>query len=179
MDINTIIVDNFLDNPDKVRESAMNIDFYITGSYPGKRSDRADHDYENYVQQKVEKILNCSRIDWKLASFQFQLCLEGDTTWIHFDQTQWAGILYLTPDAPIAAGTGIFRHKESKIYQGPSEHHSTKDEEWELITMIGNVYNRLVLYKGSLYHRSLVPGFGDSKDNGRLTQVFFFNIPDK
>jgi hypothetical protein len=88
----------------------------------------------------------------------------------------WAGVLYLTPDAPVTAGTGIFRHKQTKIFQGPSNHHNTNDDEWELITLIGNIYNRLVLYKATLYHRSLIAGFGDSKETGRLTQVFFFNL---
>ena len=42
---------------------------------------------------------------------------------------------------------------------------------------VGNVYNRLVAYRGNmLYHRSIVPGFGDSVETGRLTQVFFFDV---
>ena len=41
--------------------------------------------------------------------------------------------------------------------------------------MIGNVYNRLVLYRGDLFHRSLQSGFGNSVETGRLTQVFFFD----
>jgi hypothetical protein len=40
---------------------------------------------------------------------------------------------------------------------------------------MGNVYNRLILYRGTLYHRSMIPGFGDSVETGRLTQVFFFD----
>lgn len=177
MDINTVIIDNFLDKPDLVRDSVMQIAFDRFGQYPGLRSDRADYDYEHYVQQKIEAMLNKKIQEFTSDSFAFQLCLEGDQTWIHMDHDcEWAGVLYLTPDAPIAAGTGIFRHSVSKIYKGPSEHASTNDDEWELITMIGNVYNRLVLYKANLYHRSLIAGFGSSKDTGRLTQVFFFNL---
>ena len=180
MDINTIIIDNFLDKPDVVRESVMQIDFSRPGQYPGMRSDRADYDYEKYVQGKLETIFNKKIKEFKLDSFAFQLCLEGDQTWIHMDHDcDWAGVLYLQPDAPIASGTGIFRHKESKIFKGPSPHASTNDDDWELITLVGNVYNRLVLYQATLYHRSLVAGFGNNKENGRLTQVFFFNLDDK
>jgi len=57
MNINTIIVDDFLDNPDIVRHSALKIDINRTGAYPGYRSDRADYDYEEYIKEKIEKII--------------------------------------------------------------------------------------------------------------------------
>ena len=41
---------------------------------------------------------------------------------------------------------------------------------------ISNVYNRLVLFRGGdIPHRSNLAGFGDCLENGRLTQVFFFD----
>lgn len=180
MDINTVIIDNFLDKPDVVRNSVLQIEFNRSGQYPGHRSDRADYEYESYVKNKIEQVIDKKIKEFKLDSFSFQLCLDGEKTWIHMDHdAQWSGVLYLQPDAPIAAGTGIFRHKETKIYKGPSEHIINDDNNWELITLIGNVYNRLVLYRANLYHRSLVAGFGNSKETGRLTQVFFFDVEDK
>ena len=158
MQIDTIIVDNFLDYPDKVRQCLMSTEFYETGKFPGKRSDATEEDYQEMVRDKLLNILNFPvyfRMD--RDCFRFQLCLDGDKTWVHKDDTQWAGVLYLTPDAPIDAGTVIF------------------DDNENLVTMIGNVYNRLVIYRGDLYHRSLEPGFGDCLENGRLTQVFFFD----
>lgn len=180
MKINTIIIDDFLDNPDIVRSSVLQIDFSKTGQYPGVRSDRADEDYAEYVKNKIESILNQRIIDWEIDSLRFQLCLENEKTWLHWDETNWAGILYLTPNAPVDAGTGIFRHIPSQTYIGPNSSINAEDEtQWELITTIGNVYNRLVLYNGKMFHRSLIPGFGNSKETGRLTQVFFFNTVDK
>lgn len=182
MNINTIVIDDFLDKPDIVRNSVLQIDISRTcnGMYPGARSDRADADYTNYVQQKIETILNKSILGWEQDSLQFQLCLENEKTWLHCDETEWAGILYLTPNAPVEAGTGIFRHKKTQIFTGPNIDVDVKDEtQWELITTIGNVYNRLVLYNGTMFHRSLVSGFGNDKESGRLTQVFFFNTCDK
>lgn len=159
MDINCIIVDNFLDNPDIVRESVLKLDFYDEGPYPGLRSDRAEKDYEAYVQQKFEDILNLKITEWKQDSLRFQIVLEGQDSWVHTDESTWAAILYLTPDAPIDAGTGMYRKS---------------GDDWELVTGVGNVYNRLVIFKGKLWHRSILPGFGNSKETGRLTQVFFF-----
>ncbi len=158
MEVNTIIIDNFLDNPDKVRESVLNIPFIHTGIFPGIRSDAADESYQEMIRTKLQKIID-KNITFRRDRdcFRFQLCLDGSETWIHKDDTEWAGVLYLTPNADINSGTGIF------------------DEDKNLITMIGNVYNRLVLYKGNLLHRSIIPGFGDSVESGRLTQVLFFD----
>jgi hypothetical protein len=48
-------------------------------------------------------------------------------------------------------------------------------DKWEPIIQVSNIFNRLVIYRGEYYHRSMLPGFGDSKYNGRLFQTFFFN----
>jgi len=163
MNLNTLVIDNFLDSPDTVRQSVLDLDFYQSGNFPGLRSDRADIEYENYVQKKIESLIGANIKEWVQDSFRFQLCFEDADTWIHKDETDWAGILYLTPDAPVESGTGIYRKNA---------------DNWQLITSIGNIYNRLALYNGRLYHRSIVPGFGNCVKTGRLTQVFFFNIED-
>ena len=46
--------------------------------------------------------------------------------------------------------------------------------KWEMTTMIGNKFNRLILYRGNMFHSSL-DYFGSNKENGRLFQTFFFN----
>jgi hypothetical protein len=165
MDLNIIVVDNFLDNPDKVRESVLEIDFPTTGSFPGKRSFKADSDYQKMIKEKIENIMNCEIFfPTKYDSFCFQLCLEGDESWVHTDGSEWAGVLYLTPNAPATAGTGIFNKIEDQSY---------------LNTVLGNIYNRLVMYRGDkLHHKSMVSGFGNNINDGRLTQVFFFNTYD-
>ena len=44
------------------------------------------------------------------------------------------------------------------------------------MSVLGNVYNRLVLFRGrEIPHRSNLVGFGDCLENGRLTQVFYFD----
>jgi hypothetical protein len=163
MIINTVIVDDFLDNPDLVRKSVLSLPFEATGPYPGLRSDRADQEYEAYITDKFEKILNCKIKEFVQDSFRFQLCVENVETWVHKDETAWAAVLYLTPNAPYSAGTGIYDNGAAN---------------YDLVTAIGNVYNRLVIYRGTLFHRSMQAGFGVDKETGRLTQVFFFNTED-
>ena len=163
MDVNLIITDNFLQNPDHVREQILTVPFDRTGGFPGVRSDAADEEYQRHIQMKIAAIMGVRIETWKMDSFSFQLCTEDVETWVHKDQNaQWAGVLYLTPDAPAEAGTGIF----SEPTPG----------NFELQDVVANKYNRLVLYRADLLHRSLLSGFGNSKETGRLTQVFFFDI---
>ena len=77
-------------------------------------------------------------------------------------------MLYLTPDAPVESGTGIYE----PICED-ADCNSLAD--WKQIDSIGNKFNRLVLYRGNLEHRSILPGFGINKETGRLFQTFFFN----
>ena len=118
----------------------------------------------------------------------FQYTTASDRSWIHSDYTtNWAGIVYLTPDAPLSAGTGLFRLKENGLRNWKNSEHTDEENmnalhnkysqdytKWEMVDKIGNVYNRLVLYRGDLFHVSL-DYFGDCKENGRLFQLFFFN----
>ena len=46
--------------------------------------------------------------------------------------------------------------------------------KWDMVDMVSNKFNRLVLYRGNLFHTSL-DYFGTDKYNGRLFQTFFFN----
>lgn len=177
-----IIVDNFYQNPDYIREEALKLDFTVTGNYPGIRTE-ALSDYwretlKNYIQDNILRQKITYFPDFYNTAFQYTT--ENAVTWVHHDETVWAGVIYMTPNAPIEAGTGIYQHKESKIFQhqeGIIDYNdiSTTLEDWDLIAFAGNIYNRLVLYKGSYYHRSVLPGFGINQYDGRLFQTFFFD----
>jgi len=157
MDVNTVIIDNFLLNPDMVREQAIQLEYPFTGQFPGMRSHACDDEYQKFFTTRISDILNVRIHEYVMDSFCFQLCYEGSKTWIHKDGCDWAGVLFLSPDAPLESGTGLYNDKD------------------ELVTALGNVYNRLVLYKGNLNHSSMLAGFGNTPASGRLTQVFFFN----
>jgi hypothetical protein len=87
----------------------------------------------------------------------------------------------------LTAGTGIFRHKETGwsnfdyrnndpeyLRQAPPGHDSQDYTKWEMVDRIGNVFNRLIMYRADNYHVSL-DYFGKDMYDGRLFQVFFFN----
>jgi hypothetical protein len=178
MRLNLIIVDDFYSDPDAVRKFALNQDFSVKGNYPGARTkpfftDDVKQAIEHYMQF-AGKITNTFEHSGYTGAFQ--IATANDRTWIHSDpHNMWAGVCYLTPDAPHSGGTGLFRHKatgeHSKITQDREGYDYTK---YDLFDRIGNKYNRLILYRGDLFHASL-DYFGDNYENGRLFQTFFFD----
>jgi len=179
-----IIKENFYTNPYQVREYALGLDFNIEGNYPGLRTDPYPEPYFSNMKYEIEDIMNKEILYWpKEYNTSFQVTTKDSHTWVHYDQTAWAAVCYLTPRAPIESGTGIYRHKKQGFYEHKEgqidynqEHHDPED--WELLDFCGNVFNRIVIYKGSFYHRSVLPGFGNDKYDGRLFQTFFFNTED-
>jgi hypothetical protein len=175
--VNTIIVDNFYNNPDEVREFALSQDFSVTGNYPGDRTvPFLNEDTKQGIQNLIEPHAGAI-VDWgEQYSGCFQLCTAQDRTWIHADvNNSWAGVLYLTPDAPLSGGTALYRHKYTGHTTDLGEEYESYDyTKWEVTDQIGNVYNRLVLYRGDLFHAS-VDYFGSNFLDGRLIQTFFFS----
>lgn len=189
MKVQTIIIDDFYKNPDDVRSFALAQEFGVHGNYPGQRTESflADN-VKNSIQDVIRPL--GGEITWwgDDSTGSFQYTTASDRSWIHSDDTtDWAGVLYLTPDAPLSAGTGLFKHKETGLFKwrnseypeevtrsAPVNIDSQDMTKWEMVDRIGNVYNRLVLYRGDLFHVSL-DYFGQNKEDGRLFQVFFFN----
>ena len=192
MRASAIIIDDFLDDPDYVRTVALNAEYVLTGNFPGNRTYQCDEKYNNEIKNKIEQILKIKITEWNkhfdserkevidVDTSCFQLCLKDSQTWIHQDPNEYTAILYLTPNAPTDSGTGTYMHKKTKIYKHVEDHQidDTDINNWELITFSGNIYNRMFIFRGDLYHRSVVPGFGVDKYTGRLTQTFFFNTEE-
>lgn len=189
---NLIVIDNFFEDPDAVREFALSVPYDFVANWPGMRT-RGVHPVQSQeLKEKFEKILNRPITRWdifdgdsqKQMNTCYQLCLHDDKTWVHHDFTKWAGVVYLKPNADPNSGTGFFRHKETGVTFWDKEDPKTEFnrtaamydlDKWELIAEVKNVYNRLILYRADQYHRSMLPGFGNNYLTGRLTQVFFFD----
>jgi hypothetical protein len=181
MNVNLIIIDDFYSNPDAVRKFALSQEFNIKGNFPGVRT-------KEFLTDDVKEVIEYNMqfagkvTDWmnynEDSSYTgaFQLATANDRTWIHADYyNMWAGVIYLTPDAPVTGGTGLYRHKQTDEFRRVNENHEGNDcTKWELFDRIGNKYNRMIIYRGDLFHASL-DYFGDSLENGRLFQTFFFN----
>ncbi len=184
-----ISIADFYNNPDEVRAFAMSQEFGESGNYPGRRTKPFLNDsIKQVIQDNIRPFAGEVTFWGDISSGAFQYTTAYDKSWIHSDGvTNWAGVCYLTPDAPLSAGTGLFRHKQTGL-RGWTYNDHTKEEtessptytecmdytKWEMVDRIGNVYNRLILYRGDLFHVSL-DYFGKNLQDGRLFQTFFFN----
>lgn len=189
-----IIVDNFYNNASEVRKYILTQEFSVRGNYPGQRTiSYATEELKNIIQKYVEPFAG------KITEFPipdpnsdlsvtyngaFQYTVASDRSWIHTDKwNNWAGVLFLSPDAPLSSGTAFYRFCDGTRSQEDTDilknqeliDRFTQDlTKWELVDRAGNVFNRLILFNAHNYHMSM-DYFGDTKENGRLFQVFFFS----
>ena len=190
MRFNSLTIDDFYADPMQVREFALKQEFKVRGNYPGQRTVSFLNDP---IKKKLRDILYpfAGEItDWGGEyTGSFQYTTSTDRSWIHSDSTtDWAAVCYLTPNAPVSAGTGIFRHKETGwmnfdykrqndpeyMKQAPPGDECQDYTKWEMVDRVGNIFNRLIMYRADNYHVSL-DYFGKDINDGRLFQVFFFN----
>ena len=181
MKTNMIVIDEFYNNPNDVREFALSQEFDVTGNWPGTRTKTFINESTKETIQKILQDVSGNVTDWQANdgyTGSFQLTTSMDRSWIHADSyNTWAGVLYLTPDAPLSGGTGIFRYKKtgSMTEDGTDLSGVTQDmTKWEMTDMLGNKFNRLVLYRADYFHTSL-DYFGRNLEDGRLFQTFFFD----
>jgi hypothetical protein len=185
---NLMIIDNFYTNAMETRNHILTQDFKVRGNYPGQRTESHANEHlktmiEGYIQHFAGKITRWPT-DKEEYNGSFQYTTSRDRTWLHTDSwNNWAGVLYLTPNAPVTAGTGIFKFRDGTRTSLESEargnkeildEHSQDYTKWELVDRVGNIFNRLVLFNATQYHASL-DYFGTCKEDARLFQVFFFS----
>jgi hypothetical protein len=186
MRVESLSIADFYSNPDEVRQYILTQPFDLIGNYPGYRTRSfLDDSIKHTIQEFIRPF--AGEVTWwgDASSGAFQYTTANDRSWIHADQTDWAAVLYLTPNAPLSAGTGLFKSKDNQSRgwdrknpnQDPLSEYSADYYDmtkWELVDRLGNLYNRLVMYRGDLYHMSL-DYFGRDLHTGRLFQTFFFN----
>jgi hypothetical protein len=191
MENSVFIIDNFYNDPYETREFALSQEFDVPGNYPGRRTKAF---FNQSVYDVIQNVVfnaggNITRWDMDSYTGAFQYTTSRDRSWIHADQTTtWAAVCYLTPNAPLSSGTGLFRHIPTGMESAPKNMDGTYDYDlldkinldsqdmtkWELTDRLANKFNRLVIYKGDFFHMSL-DYFGQDKFDGRLFQTFFFD----
>jgi hypothetical protein len=190
-----IVVDNFYNNAMDTRNYILTQNFIVKGNFPGQRTiSYATNDLKNIIQSYVEPfggkitLFPCPKQDnsdaHEIYNGAFQYTTSRDRSWVHTDSwNNWAGVLFMTPDAPLTAGTAFYKfmdgamsEKEGKVLnnKNDTDRFSQDLTKWEMVDRVGNVFNRLVLFNANRYHMSM-DYFGDSKETGRLFQTFFFS----
>ena len=184
MQTNVVIADDFYNDVDSVREFALSQDFSVTGNFPNARTESFSNDS---IKETIQRLVypHGGDISYWPDGYNgaFQYTTQHDRSWIHADSgTTWAALIYLTPNAPLTSGTGLFKHKQTGLTEAPDDeallskiYEDSQDyTKWEMTDRMANVYNRIVMYRGNQFHQSL-DYFGTNKENGRLFQTFFFS----
>lgn len=182
------IVDNFYENPDEIRKFALE-QTYIEGGFGrgfiGRRTEKQFLFPE--LKEKFEEIIGKKITKWQDHGMngRFQIAWSGEPLVYHCDSQKWGGMLYLTPEAPYQCGTTLHAHKQTRARtyydKGwdaawtdiPGDPH-LDGTSFEQVDVLGNVYNRLVIFDASCIH-SASQYFGTIKENARLWQMFFFD----
>jgi len=200
MQSSLLIVDDFLNDPDRVREQALKLDYPDQrGIFPGRNSlQRLElPGLSQVVSNLVGEPLVPAPPNQSHAKCRVTLADDEGLGRVHIDVSNWSGILYLSKPEDCRGGTEFFRHKRTgwdrfpldlqEIRKGGFssfqeaqkvlvEEEGTREECWEPIMSVPMRYNRLVLLRPWLWHTA-GPGFGDSLENGRLVYLMFFVAP--
>lgn len=181
-----VVVDNFYQEPDKIREYALNQDFVANIKYhKGKRSIDPKFRFPG-LKERFEEILNRKIKNWENYPVNgcFQYCVAEDKSVYHVDCQEYAGIIYLTPDAPPECGTCFYRSKKThqmRISPNDSDYSTIFEKgfydstQFDLVDVVGNVYNRLILFDSQTIHAAPTY-FGQDLHDARLFQLFFFDL---
>ena len=138
----TTVVDNFLEDPDKIRNLALNMEYINSnGRYPGKRTrplHQINKELHDYLSNKFFSVFYdfLHPVNWNIEllfqlidSFDVSESSDFNKGWIHVDVDKViGGVVYLTPDANLESGTSIYLPKPSlseeqlnQIYTDPQE----------------------------------------------------------
>jgi len=181
------IVDNFYENPDAVREFALKQDYVEGGFGRGFIGRRTEKQFLfPGLKERFEEIMGKTITKWEEHGMngRFQIAWSGEPLVYHCDSQKWGGMLYLTPDAPYQCGTTLYAHKKTRArtyydkgwdaawVDVPGDCH-LDGTPFEPVDVLGNVYNRLVIFDASAIH-SASQYFGTVKENARMWQMFFF-----
>jgi len=188
------VVDNFYSDPDSVREYGLMQDYWEGEGSVGLRTrkqflfDGLKERFEQIMQRKIADHTP-DGYGWydQGINGRFQGCVAGTKMVFHCDAQQWAGIIYLSPDASPHSGTSFFRHRSTNVRHADevnweagegsivfNKYNHVDPTPYEKIETVANVYNRLILFDGKLIH-SGENYFGHDLASSRFFQIFFFN----
>ena len=200
------IIENFYENPDAIREFALKQEYTycherknVEYVYPGSRTKDIydlDPELQSKIIQKLVSVFHNSEYDymrWGISTNFQSVTKEYAEGVIHTDtNTIFAGVLFLSPNAPLDAGTSLYRKgplfdegkykaalalNEREFREGKIVMNTAHHDMFEEIVRVNNVYNTLIVYEGRHFH-SANKFFGSNIENSRLTQVFFVNNID-
>jgi tryptophan halogenase len=164
-----VTIDNFFENIDSIRNLSLKADYIqhqdVTGAgWKGFRAYITKEKYPelfDYVENKLYEINPTFK--GKTIILHFHYCLEKtksecypsfEEIKLHKDPTNWAGVVYLTPNPKAESGTSLYSDDKS------------------IVNHVENIYNRLVVYPSDILHGPQ-DMFGKTIKDGRMTLTIF------
>jgi hypothetical protein len=163
------IVDDFFENIEDIRELSLNAEYkrhqdVKNVGWKGFRADITKETYPelfDYMHRRLHR-LNPKFIGKKiLLHFHYSLESTKDLCYpsfeeikLHKDPTNWAGVIYLTPNPKSDSGTSLF------------------SDDKRIANHVENIYNRLILYPSNILHGPQ-DMFGETIEDGRMTLTIF------
>jgi hypothetical protein len=192
-----IIVDDFLDDAQALREASLRLTYPPQeGTFPGRNSlERIEIEgLAQQVSRLVGEPLEAMPPPQSHGKSRITLAADRGRAKVHVDAAHWSGILYLSRPQDCRGGTEFFRHRatgtdrapyndrEAAAWGFPSakgmvdeilERDGTDDSKWEMTQRVPMRFNRLLLLRPWLWHTA-GENFGDTLENGRLVYLMFF-----
>lgn len=191
-----VVVDDFYDDPDTVRNLALSCTYTTTGS---KHFDRSSGFINKSISSVFEKLLNIKILDdynWNNPRevseyvtmwpenfngtfYKYSPTIKELPTHIHHDCQDWVAVVMLSPDCPSVYGTSFWEHRETqKSFTGDMyQRGNTLDpicnspvEEFRQIDFVEYKYNRLLVYSGRAFNKLHM-----DPEIERIDQLFNFN----
>jgi hypothetical protein len=197
-----IIVDDFLENAESLRNAALALTYpKQAGPYPGRNSVQRIElaGLSEQISRVAGEPLRPMSPPESHAKFRITLASDEGKAKVHIDPSHWSGILYLSLPQDCEGGTDFFRHRPTGLDRAPIndrelaalgfssreemhreiiEKDSVDDSKWELTMRVPMRFNRLVLLRPWLWHTA-GPGFGERPENGRLVYLMFFESANR
>jgi len=193
-----LVIDDFLDNAEALREQALRLDYpALEGQFPGRNSKQRIN--IDGLTEAVSGILREQLVPapppQSHAKSRLTFGSDKGRGMVHVDESHWSGILYLSRPGDCHGGTEFFRHRATGLDRFPFtreeldqhgfattaqahaaliERDGTDKNAWELLMNVPMRFNRLLLLRPWLFHTA-GPGFGDRPENARLVYLMFFN----
>lgn len=177
-----IIIDDFYDDPDAVRKSALLMD-YPKPSNNCMFSRYSDKPYNpSWITEKVSSVVGEKLLDNDCNGY-FNVSLTGLTepvktmTWDMREPHKspyWAGVVFLTPESYYMSGFKTWRHFETDVEINSYGSTPIDDfqDNWIETMDVKMKYNRLVLFRPFMYYSYGDTTFGDNILTGKMIQTF-------
>lgn len=191
------VVDNFVKDPERIRQSALLSGF---GSWRPNKGEVGSSVYEGMnfwglhapMVRGVSQAMGCPIYPNDMFFRVTNLSTEG--AYVHSDREagEYTAIAYLSQHEAEGSGTGFFKHRETgathmqsfgeMIEEGLFERLKVQMVDgsadfWEMVHFIPGKFNRAIIFEAPLFHARLPKhGYGESEKDGRMVWACHFYV---